>query len=417
MNGSDVDTRPPVPLSRNRGFTLLWVGQGCAEVGFSASMLAFPLVVLVITGSAAASGLVLAADAVAQAVLALPGGALVDRWDRRRVMLLCEATQAVALGSLLVALLLDGATVVHLAAVAAVLGGCRALFEPAEDASLPALVAESQLATAVATNSARSSVGQMAGTALGGVLFAVARWAPFLLDLLTHVIAFVTLLFLRLPARVVEPAPLRRLGPEITEGLRWLWRHKEIRVTTVCAVVLNTFFAAYYLVVIVLAQQRGTPPGEIGVMAAMLGVGGLLGALAAPWLHRRLSAHLAIAGVFWALTALAPLAVLVDGGYLLGALFAGMALLAPTANTTIVTHQLLLTPDALRGRLSGTLNLAVGGAAAVGPVLGGLLAETTSPTTAVLISAAGLATAAVLVTVNPTLRHYPGRTDDEEPIR
>lgn len=417
MSRSDVDSAPPVPLSRNRDFTLLWVGQGCAEIGFSASMLAFPLVVLVITGSAAASGLVLAADAVAQAALALPGGALVDRWDRRRVMLVCEATQAIALASLVVALLLDGATVVHLAAVAAVLGACRALFEPAEDASLPALVAEDQLATAVATNSARSSVGQMAGTALGGVLFAVARWAPFLLDLLTHVIAFVTLLFLRMPARVVEPAPLRRLGPEITEGLRWLWRHKEIRVTTVCAVVLNMFFAAFYLVVIVLAQQRGMPPGEIGVMAAMLGVGGVLGALAAPWLHRRLSAHLAIAGVFWALTALAPLAVITDSGYLLGALFAGMALLAPTANTTIVTHQLLLTPDALRGRLSGTLNLAVGAAAAVGPVLGGLLAEATSPTTAVLISAAGLATAAVLVTVNRTLRHYQGRTDSKEAIR
>jgi MFS family permease len=121
--------------------------------------------------------------------------------------------------------------------------------------------------------------------------------------------------------------------------------------------------------------------------------------------------------VFWALAALAPLAVVVDSGYLLGALFAGMALLAPTANTTIVTHQLLLTPDALRGRLSGTLNLAVGAAAALGPLLGGLLAETTSPTTAVLVSAAGLATAAVLVTVNPTLRRYPGRTDSKETTR
>jgi predicted MFS family arabinose efflux permease len=263
----------------------------------------------------------------------------------------------------------------------------------------------------------------MAGTALGGVLFAVARWAPFLLDLLTHVIAFVMLLFLRMPAREVQPAPLRRLGPEITDGLRWLWRRKEIRVTTVCAVVLNMFFAAFYLVVIVLAQQRGTPSAEIGVMAAMLGVGGVLGALAAPWLHGRLSPHMAITAVFWVLTALAPLAVVVDSGYLLGALFAGMALLAPTANTTIVTHQLLLTPDALRGRLSGTLNLAVGGAAALGPLLGGLLAESTSPATAVLISAAGLATAAVLVTVSPTLRRYPGRTDStdttdsEEPNR
>jgi MFS family permease len=409
---STVDS---VPLARNRNFTLLWVGQGCAEIGFSASMLAFPLVVLALTGSAAASGLVLAADAIAQAVLALPGGALVDRWDRRRVMLACEVAQVIALASLVTALLVDGATIIHLVAVAAVLGACRALFEPAEDAILPSLVPEPQLATAVATNSARSSIGQMAGTALGGVLFAVTRWAPFLLDLLTHVIAFTTLVFLRAPARVPERAPLRKLGQEITEGLRWLWQRREIRVTTACAVALNLFFAAYYLVVVVLAQRRGTPAGEIGVMAAMLGAGGILGALLAPSLYRRLAPHLAIAGVFWALAVLSPLAVFIDNGYLLGVLFALMALLAPTANTTIVTHQLLLTPDELRGRLSGGLNVAVGTAAAAGPALGGILAETTTPTTAVLISAAGMTAAAVLVTANPTLRRYPRRTNREEP--
>jgi predicted MFS family arabinose efflux permease len=400
-----VTTVDTVPLVRNRNFTLLWVGQGSAEVGFSASMLAFPLVVLAITGSAAASGLVLAADAVAQAVLALPGGALVDRWDRRRIMLACEVTQVVALASLVVALLLDGATVVHLAAVAAVLGACRALFEPAEDALLPSLVPATQLATAVATNSARSSVGQMAGTALGGVLFGLSRWAPFLLDLFTHVVAFVTLAFLRTPTRPASETPA--MGREIVEGLRFLWQRKEIRVTTFCAVTLNLFFAAYYLVVVVLASRQGIPAAEIGVMAAMLGVGGVVGALLAPWLLRRLTPHTAIAGVFWALAALCPLAVFITSGYLLGALFAAMALLAPTANTTIVTHQLLRTPDALRGRLSGTLNVAVGAAAATGPVLGGLLAQTTTPTTAVLLSTAGMAAAAVAVTVNPTLRHYP----------
>lgn len=406
---STVDT---VPLARNRNFTLLWVGQGCAEIGFSASMLAFPLVVLAITGSAAASGLVLAADAVAQALLALPGGALVDRWDRRRVMLACEVVQVLALTSLVAALLLDGATVGHLAAVAAVLGACRALFEPAEDALLPSLVPEAQLAAAVATNSARSSIGQMSGTALGGVLFGVARWAPFLLDLVTHVVAFVTLAFLRTPARQATREPA--LGREITEGLRFLWQRREIRVTTLCAVALNLFFAAYYLVVVVLAQRRGTPAGEIGAMAAMLGLGGVLGAVLAPWLLRRISPHAAIAGVFWALAALCPLAVLVTSGYLLGALFAAMALLAPTANTTIVTHQLLRTPDALRGRLSGTLNVAVGAAAAAGPALGGLLAQATTPTTAVLLCAAGMAVAAVAVTANPTLRHYPREEQPHE---
>ncbi|WP_436498498.1 MFS transporter [Actinokineospora sp. HUAS TT18] len=405
---------PPVPLSRNRDYTLLWAGQACAEVGFSASMIAFPLLVLALTGSAAASGLVLAADAVAQLVAGLPAGALVDRWNRKLVMLACEAVQAAALASLVAVVLWEVATIPHLVAVAAVLGTCRALFEPAEDASLPSLVPDSQLATAVAMNGARSSVGQMAGTALGGVLFAVARWVPFLLDLLTHVVAFVALAFVRLPRRAAATAATPDLRREIAEGLRWVWRHPEIRVTAACAMSLNLFFSAYYLIVIVLADRRDIPAAQIGVMAAMLGVGGVAGSLLAPYLHRTLSPYLSIVGVFWALTALAPIALVVDNGYLMGVLFAGMALLAPTANTTITTHQLLLTPDALRGRLSGVMNVVVGAAAALGPVLGGLLVEAVTADQAVLLCAAGMAVVTVFVTANRTLRHYPSKKGTPE---
>lgn len=396
-----------VPLSRNRNYTLLWGSQAVSEVGFNASLIAFPLVVLAVTGSAAASGVVLAADAIAQLVVGLPGGALVDRWDRRRVMLWCEAVQAVSLVSLALALWQDTASLPHMVFVAAVMGACRALFEPAEGATLPAVVPDSQLATAVAMNSARSSVGQMAGTALGGFLFAVGRWVPFAVDAVTHVVAFVGLCFLRVAPRPVTRAPVRHLGREMLDGLRWVWQRPEMRATAVCAVVLNLFFSAYYLVIIVLAQGRGVPSSEIGVMAAMLGVGGVVGALIAPRLVSLLSPHLCIAGVFWALTLLAPLAVFVHNGYLMGVLFAGMALLAPTANTTISTHQLLLTPDEMRGRLSGVMNVVVGTAAALGPALGGVLVELVPGSGAVLLCAGGIAIVTVMVTVNPVLRAYP----------
>jgi MFS family permease len=394
-------------LSRNRAYTLLWGGQALAEVGFNASLIALPLLVLAITGSPVASGLVLAADATAQLLAGLPAGAAVDRWDRKKIMLGCEAAQAIALTSLVVALWQDMVTVPHLVAVAAVMGACRALFEPAEDACLPRLVPEDQLATAIAMNSARSSLGQMTGTALGGILFAVGRWVPFLVDLVTHCAAFVMLLFVRVPPREWQPAPVQHLGKEIIEGLQWVWQRREIRVTALCAIALNLFFSAFYLVVIVLAHSRGMPAAEIGVMAAMLGVGGIVGALLAPRLHRALSPYLSIVGVFWVLAALTPLAVFVENGYLMGGLFAGMALLAPTANTTIGTYQLLLTPDELRGRLSGVMNVVTGGAGAIGPLLGGVLTEMVSADHAVLICAAGIALVTVTVTVNPTLRRYP----------
>jgi len=396
-----------VPLARNRDYRLLWGSQAVSEVGFHASLIAFPLVVFALTGSPVAAGLVLGVDAAAQLLAGLPAGALADRWDRRRIMLGCEAVQAVAAASLVAALWWETAGIAHLVAVAAVMGVCRALFEPAEDACLPRLVPESQLATAVSMNAARSSLGQMSGTALGGALFAVGRAVPFAVDLLTHVAAFTALLFLRLPPREAPPDRSSRLGRDIADGLRWVWRRREIRVTAWCAVSLNLFFNAFYLVVIVLAQSRGVSTAEIGVMAAMLGVGGILGSLIAPYLHARLSPYVSITSVFWALTVLTPAAVLVEDGYLMGALFATMALLAPTANTTINTHQLLLTPDELRGRLTGAMGVATGVAAALGPALGGLLLQLVPGDRAVLVCAAGIAAVTVLVTVNPTLRSYP----------
>ena len=394
-------------LSRNRGYRLLWSSQALSEFGFNASMIAFPLLVLAATGSAAASGLVLGTAAAARLVAGLPAGALVDRSSRKRIMLGCEAAQAVAAASLVAALLGGVASVPHMVVVAAVFGVAAALFEPAEDSTLATLVPAEQLSTAVAMNSARSSLGQLAGTAAGGFLFAIGRFVPFTVDVLTHAAAFGTLSFVRVPKREARPEPGARIGREIADGLRWVWRQRHIRVTVLCAVVLNLFFSAFYIVVIVLAQRWGVPAGQIGIMAAMLGAGGILGALLAPYLVRRLSPYLSIAGVFWALTALTPLAALVHSGYLIGLLFAAMALLPPTANTTIMTEQLLLTPDDLRGRLTAAIGVATGVAATTGPVLGGALVEMVSGGQAVLLCAAGIAAVTLLVTLSPTLRRFP----------
>ncbi|MFD7655582.1 MFS transporter [Actinosynnema sp. NPDC059797] len=402
-----------VPLTRNRNYTLLWGGQAVAEVGFSATMFALPLLVHAMTGSWVAAGLVLTVDSAAQLLAGLPAGALVDRWDRRRVMLCCEAAQVLALGGLVAAVWFGSVTVPHVLAVAAVLGVCRALFEPAEDACLPRLVPESQLATAVAMNTARSQLGQMSGTALGGVLLGVARWLPFLVDLVTHVVAFVALLFLRVPPTERE-VRRQHLAREIREGLRWVWGRAEVRVTALCAVVLNLFFAAFYLVVLGVAKAGGATDAELGVMATMLGVGGVLGALAAPRLHRALGPFRSIASVFWALCLLSPLALLTDSPYLLGGLFALITFLAPTANTTIGTHQLLLTPDELRGRLSGVMAVVVGAAGAIGPALGGALTEGLSARAAVIACSAGIFLITVFVTVNPTLRGYAKDPVQEE---
>lgn len=407
-----------VALSRNRDYRLLWGGQALSEFGFNASTIAFPLLVLAATGSAAASGLVLGTIAAAQLVAGLPAGALADRWDRKKIMLGCEAAQAVAAASLVVALWSGRASLAHMVAVSAVFGISAALFEPAEDAALPNLVPHQQLSTAVAMNAARSHLGQLSGTAAGGFLLAVARFLPFAVDALTHTAAFVALSFLRLPPRQKHPEPVGHLGHQVAAGLRWVWRQRHIRVTALCAVVLNLFFSAFYLIVIVLTQSRGVPPGQIGVMVAMLGVGGVVGALVAPYIHRAVSPYASIAGVFWALTLLTPVAVVAESPVLMGALFFVMALLPPTANTTIMTQLLLATPDGLRGRLSAVIGLVTGVAAVAGPVLGGVLAQAVPAERAVLVCTAGILAGTLLVTGSRTLRAFPRaevRTDTHHP--
>jgi MFS family permease len=394
-------------LSRNRNFTLLWASMLSSDFGSSTMAIAFPLLVLAINGSAAGAGFVMAAFATAQLVAGLPAGALVDRWNRKRVMLGCEAVQAIATASLVAAILLHVLRIPQIVVVGAVIGVCAALFDPAEEATLPNVVPDEQVPKAVAMNAARTSLAHLAGTAVGGFLFAVGRVVPFAVDMVTHALAFFGLTFLRLPPREVQRQPISQLHREMLEGLRWVWRQRLIRVTTLCAVVLNLFFAAFYIIIIVLARHRGIPAGQIGVMAAMLGAGGLAGALVAPSLTERLSPFVSIASVFWILTLLTPAAIFIHNGYLLGVLLFVMALLPPTANTTIMARQLLITPDHLRGRLSGALGLMAGGAGAVGPVLGGVLIGLVPGNEAVLICAAGMAAITALVTASPTMRRFP----------
>lgn len=402
------------PLSRNRNYQLLWGSQALSQFGSNASVIAYPLLVLSMTDSAAASGLVWGTVALVQLVAGLPGGALADRWERKKIMLGSEAAQGIAVASLALAIWWGTPTMAHIVVVAAVAGLSTALFGPAEAATLPNLVRPEQLPTALAMNSARSYLGLLTGNAAGGFLFAVARAMPFATNAATRVVAFVGLCFLRMPPSVPRPRRTTRLGGEVAAGLRWVWHQRHIRATMLCAVVLNLFFTAFYLLMIVLARDRGVPAGQIGVMAAMLSVGGIVGSLVAPRLHRLVQPHVSIVAVFWWMALLTPLGAIAHSGYSVGVLLFALALLPPTANTAIMSEQLACTPDALRGRLSGALGVLAGASGTIGPVLGGLLAETATGDLAVAVCAAGIVAAAILATLSRTLRTFRRTLDREE---
>ncbi|GAB1510050.1 MFS transporter [Actinophytocola sp. KF-1] len=401
----------PLPLSRNRNYNLLWITQVVSELGSDISYIAFPLLILATSGSPLEMGIVSAASAAAHMVGELPGGVLADRFDRKKIMLLCDGCRALALGSLAVALLAGVFSFEHVLVVAVVEGLCASMFGPAEEATVPRIVHETQLSTAVARNTARTYIAGLVGPGLGGFLFSVNRMVPFLVDAVSYAVSFVGLLFLRLPPREADAAADDDEEPAaegLSSGFAWVLRHRVIRTTLVWIVGSNLVFAALVIVILALAGEHEAGPGEIGIMMSFFGVGGLLGAVVAPRLHAALPAPVIVLGFSWIAAALTTAMAFAPGGLALGAILGVVAFFAPVANTTIITYQMTVTPDEYRGRLSGVTGLCGGVAGALGPLVGGLLMTGTGGgATGVLACATALAVIAIAATLNPTLRRFP----------
>ena len=157
-----------MPLRRNRGFRLLWTGQVLSDTGSQAALIAYPLLILALTHSAAIAGAVGTVTLLVQLVIGLPGGALSDRLDRRRTMIGCDAVRAIALAALGALVLMHLVSWPVVLVVAIVDRGLGVLFDPAATAALPGIVADGQLEEAWAATEARSYAANLAGPALGG---------------------------------------------------------------------------------------------------------------------------------------------------------------------------------------------------------------------------------------------------------
>ncbi|MFF7771493.1 MFS transporter [Streptomyces massasporeus] len=408
----------PEKSRRSGGFTLLWVSSALGEFAYSTSLIVLPLIVLTLTGSPSQAGIIGFVDAAAMLLAGLPAGAVADRYDRRTVMLWCQAALVTVFGALALLLWADAVSLPALVLLALVNGAATALTMAAGEAMIPSLVAEERLSDAVAMNGARTYAGQLAGTSAGGFLLTVKNALPFVAGCLAHLVGLVLLLFLkRRPPAARTPADQPVIGGRgLWEGVRWITSHPFLRVGLVCATATNFFFGTIYFIVIASAQTSGMATGLIGVMAALLGVGGLLGALAAPLLQRALTGARPIHVVLWTFVVLTAGIATLPGSWTPGVLLGAIAFAAPTANAYFTTWQLKLTPDSHRGRVVSVAAIASGGGGAIAPLAGGVVLDVAGRFAGLLGCAAVMAVVALLTFLSPALRHVPElRADESEP--
>jgi MFS family permease len=390
---------------------LLWSGQVVSTVGMRISTLAYPLLVLATTGSSLRAGVVGFAQALPFLLVYLPAGALVDRWDRKRVMLVADAARAAVLTSIVVTLMWDRLTLTHLVLAVFVDGTGFVFFQLAESAALPHIVPKLQLPTALAQNQAREHGAELAGQPLGGVLFAAAHVLPFVVDAVSYTVSFLTVLFVRSPLQGDRTRSRRGLLADISEGLTWMWHQHFLRVVVVLTGATNIVLNALPLVLIVRAQSMGGSPATIGVLLAFSGVAAILGAVAAPWLHRRIPARLVIIGSLWIWAAGTAILVWMPTPLALGAAAGAAQLVGPLFNVVVVAYRYALVPDRLQARTQGAARLVAWGAIPLGPLLAGVLLQDIGSTGALLVLTALMLTVALAATAARTVRCAPQAED------
>lgn len=396
-----------VPLWRNRDFILLWSGQIVSTLGTRITSIAFPLLVLGLTGSPAKAGLVASAQTIPYALVHLPAGVLVDRWDRKRIMLVSDAVRALAFGSLVLALVLDRVTLAQILVVAVVEGTLFVFFQLAESSALPQLVPHEQLGAALAQNQAREQGAELAGAPLGGVLFSVGRVVPFLADAISYAVSFLTLLAIRPPFQEAREPRWTTLRAEIGEGVRWYWQQPFLRTLIAVVGATNIVYNALYLVLIVRARNLGASPFIVGAMFAFAGGGAILGALLAPGVQRHVSAKLVLLGSLWlwgtGMAVLVPLPNAVALGVVIGLL----AVAGPIFNVVLGSYRYALAPDRLLGRTASVARLVAWGTIPLGPLVAGFLVEAIGAAATLVVLATGMLLVAAAATVSPSVRSAP----------
>ncbi|WP_051450916.1 MFS transporter [Actinospica robiniae] len=370
---STADLRPS--LWRDTDYVGWWTGNTLSALGTSVSAIAFPLLVLGITGSVTKAGLIGSANLIGILVTTLWGGALADRASRRAILITGPLVQAAVLAA--VAILVHGGrthlTLLVLAALAS--GLCSGVVLGASTPALRRIVPGDQLATANGQAMARDMGAQLLGSPLGGILFAAARWLPFGADALSFVFAALGALNIRKPLgpdRSQEPKTT--MTKDVAEGIRFVRNQPFLRFVVVMASVMNMLAQAFLLLLIALVRYRGGSSSAVGVVTAMTVAGALAGSFFAPALARRVKARLLLCAAVWSFTVGVALIAVVPAVWQMAVVVCLAQVAMVPVNVVLQTYVMQTVPDQLLGRVAAVNRFGAYALEWLGPLLAGALA-------------------------------------------
>jgi MFS family permease len=407
-----------VTLLRQSPFRRFWAGQSISVLGDQISLLALPLVaVLVLDADAADMGYLGAAALAPHLLLSLPAGVWLDRVARRRrVMIAADLLRAVLLASVPFAYALDLLTLAQLYGVAFLTGSLAVAFDISYSTIFVSVTPRSDYVEANALLNGSRSVSSVGGPTLAGLLVQlVGAPATLLADAVSYLASALFLARVRAPEPPLEQEANGSLRAQVSEGMRFIAHHPIFRPSLAAVATINLFnFMFFALFVLYATRELGITPGTLGLVLGAAAVGSILGALVASRLGRRLGVGGAFAVgcvLFPAPLLLVPLA----GGpewLVVGMLFAaefvsGLGVMILDINAGAIIPA--LTPHRLRSRATGAFRFVNYGVRPIGALAGGVLGAAIGLRPTLWIATVGAIAGALWLLPSPvtSLRELP----------
>jgi predicted MFS family arabinose efflux permease len=400
----------PASLWRHRDFRQLWTAESVSQVGTQITFLAMPvLAVTVLDATALEMGVLTALETVAFLVVGLPAGAWVDRWRRKRVLVVNDLIRMLALASLPLAWFFDLLTLPQLFVVATITGTATVFFDVAWQSYLPTLVEPEQVVDANGKLMASQEVARVAGPGITGVLLRILG-APLLIafDAASFLLSALFIGRIRHVDTVPDRATRRPLRVEIAEGLGFVVRHPLLRRIVGCTGTANLFNAmSGTLLVLFALRTLGLSESDLGFVFSAGAVGGILGAVTGARFARWVGEGRAIplsSLLLLPFAVLLPLAALGAPTVLLVVSMIGFGWAVVAYNITQVSFRQRLCPPQLLGRMNASVRFIVYGTQPLGALLGGVLGTWLGVVPTLWIAAAGQGLAALWVATSPLMR-------------
>jgi len=375
-HGTEEALPTTTSLWRNRSYRLLLTGATAEDVGAAVGAFAVPLVAYEVTGSVVQAGVISFVGQLGSVLMALPAGVIVDRVDRRRLIMVGGAIAALGWLSVVVVGLADGLSITapHLAAALFVSSLAGSLMDPAGIAALHAVVPKEQLGQAMSVAQGRDAAATLLQGPIGGLLYGMSTVLPFAVSAAGRLVSAAATSLVREPLNG-DLAAARAEHPLVSlrEGLRYVFSVPLLRTMIWLFMHVNIVLNGMMIAITLHLVSIGTPALFIGLINTAVGVGVLAGSVLAGLLVKRVrvgaltAMTLGVSGVAVVAMALFP----TYWGFV--AALTGMMFFAPALNAGMLSYVTAITPGHMQGRMAATMGLTGLVAGPTAPLVGSVL--------------------------------------------